>query len=254
MLKRFIKTCPLLSRINLEQNPVLCDIKDSLLIEEKSFQNPISILLQLLNEKSTQSIELYLNFLLNITSIFIKLRQTIEQYQIKSIYLINSIHNQCQQYYEQKIIKPIEISEPTLPITNNMKNISADEQSFDAHFQRPRTPSARIRQVWQPQPQIFSKTTTITELPRQNSSRSSSVASSRVKPSIEPLSLESRAHLITNEWDFAPSSSTAALMLKRAEKMKWNAERKHKREHLDAYQRLQKARQNEQNTWFITIS
>ncbi|CAF5084156.1 unnamed protein product, partial [Rotaria sp. Silwood1] len=26
----------------------------------------------------------------------------------------------------------------------------------------------------------------------------------------------------------------------------WNAERKHKREHLDAYQRLQKARQNEQ--------
>ncbi|CAF3598690.1 unnamed protein product [Rotaria sordida] len=315
ILKRFIKTCPLLSRINLEQNPVLCDIKDSLLIEEKSCQNPLSILPQSLNEKSSQSIELYLNFLSNITSMFIKLRQTIEQYQIEPIHLIKSIHNQCQQYYEQKIIEPIKISEPILPVTNNMKNISADEQciirlqahwrrrliernlslkwraaqkiqarwrghavrqrirtvrrlfsqqqqqtfdeidlaqfdfdeaAFDARFQRPRTPSVRVQQVWQPQAQIFSKTTSITELPRPNSSRSSSVASSRAKPFIEPLSIEARTQLITNEWGFAPSSSTAALMLKRAERMKWNAERKHKREHLDAYQRLQKARQNEQ--------
>ncbi|CAF2408190.1 unnamed protein product [Rotaria sp. Silwood2] len=315
MLKRFLKTCPSLCRINLEQNPVLCDIKDSSLIEEKSSRNPISILPQSLNEKSSQSIQLYLNFLSNITSMFIKLRQTIEQYQIEPIHLINSIHNRCQQYYEQKIIEPIEISEPILPVTNDIKNISVEEQSiirlqahwrrrliernlslkwraaqkiqahwrgyavrqrmrsvrhlfsqqqpqtfdeidltqfdfdeaaFDARFQRPRTPSARVRQVWQPQPQIFSKTTTITELLRPNSSRSSSAASSRAKPLIEPLSIQARTDLITNEWGFAPSSSTAALMLKRAEKMKWNAERKHKREHLDAYQRLQKARQNEQ--------
>ncbi|CAF3397583.1 unnamed protein product [Rotaria sp. Silwood1] len=316
MLKRFLLNCPLLCHINLEQNPVLCDIKDSFLIEEKSSRNPISILPQSLNEKSSQSIQLYLNYLSNITSMFIKLRQTLEQYQIEPIHLIKSIHDQCQQYYEQKIIEPIEISEPILSDNNNnTENILAKEQSiirlqahwrrrliernlllkcraaqkiqaywrgyavrqrihtvrrlysqqeqqtfdeidltqfdfdevaFDARFQRPRTPSARIRQVWQPQPQIFSKTTTITELPRPNSSRSSSAASSRAKPVIEPLSIQARTNLIANEWGFEPTSSTAALMLKRAERMKWNAERKHKREHLDAYQRLQKARQNEQ--------
>ncbi|CAF5077518.1 unnamed protein product [Rotaria sp. Silwood1] len=222
MLKRFLLNCPLLCHINLEQNPVLCDIKDSFLIEEKSSRNPISILPQSLNEKSSQSIQLYLNYLSNITSMFIKLRQTLEQYQIEPIHLIKSIHDQCQQYYEQKIIEPIEISEPILSDNNNnnnTKNILAKEQSiirlqahwrrrliernlllkcraaqkiqaywrgyavrqrihtvrrlysqqeqqtfdeidltqfdfdevaFDARFQRPRTPSARIRQVWQP--------------------------------------------------------------------------------------------------------
>ncbi len=44
--------------------------------------------------------------------------------------------------------------------------------------------------------------------------------------------MPSRTNAIANEWGFTPSSTTAALMLKRAEKMKWNAERKHKREHM----------------------
>jgi hypothetical protein len=47
--------------------------------------------------------------------------------------------------------------------------------------------------------------------------------------------MPARTTLITNEWGFTPSSSTAALMLKRAEKMKWNAERKHKRDHMGLF-------------------
>jgi hypothetical protein len=90
----------------------------------------------------------------------------------------------------------------------------------------------RVQQVWQSQHHVLAKTTTITELPRPHSSRSSSAASSHAKPLIEPLSMQSRTNAIANEWGFTPSSTTAALMLKRAEKMKWNAERKHKREHM----------------------
>jgi hypothetical protein len=111
IIKRFIKACPLLSRINLEQNPVVCDITDSFDLKNKSFTNPITLLPQLLSEQSSKSIEFYLKFLSNITLMFITLRQTIEQYQIEPFDLIESIHHQCQQYYEQKIIEPI------LPIT-----------------------------------------------------------------------------------------------------------------------------------------
>ncbi|CAF5055759.1 unnamed protein product, partial [Rotaria magnacalcarata] len=243
---------------------------------------------------------------------FIRLRQTIEQHQIEPFTILKSIHTRCQQYYEQKIIEPMEIFEPVIP-DNNLKILSVQEQSvirlqahwrrrlverilfrkwraaqkmqacwrgyalrqrmrnvrclfsqqqqtfdevdlsqfdfdeaaFDARFQRPRTPTTRVRQVWQSQPKVFPKTTMITELPHPNSSRSSSAASSRAKPIVEPLSIQARTNLITDEWGFSPSSSTAALMLKRAEKMKWNSERKHKREHMDAYQRLQIARQSE---------
>ena len=90
-------------------------------------------------------------------------------------------------------------------------------------------------------------TTVVTELPRPRSSRSnSSAASSRAKPVIEPLSLATRTNNIATEGGFTPSSTTAALMLKRAERMKWNAERKQKRQHLDPFQRLQMARNNEQ--------
>jgi hypothetical protein len=49
---------------------------------------------------------------------------------------------------------------------------------------------------------------------------------------IEPLVIPSRTNQIADEWGFTPSSSTAALMLKRAERMKWNVERKHKRDHM----------------------
>jgi hypothetical protein len=105
------------------------------------------------------------------------------------------------------------------------------------------------------------------------------VASSRAKPLIEPLTMPSRTHLIANEWGLTPSSSTAALMLKRAEKMKWNVERKHKREQmgeqllsisfdltyhcmyvcmyvcmLDALQRLEVARQNEQTPGSLRLA
>lgn len=140
------------------------------------------------------------------------------------------------------------------------------QAAFDARFQRPRTPVAHIRQVWQPLVENLSKTTTAVDFTRPNSSHSSSVASSRAKPLVEPLVMPSRTNQIADEWGFTPSSSTAALMLKRAERMKWNVERKHKREHMgecfhsamtihaapltlhrtDAYQRLQMARQHEQ--------
>ena len=70
------------------------------------------------------------------------------------------------------------------------------------------------------------------ELSRPRSSRSSSAASSRAKPVIEPLAMASKTNQIADEWGFTPSSSTAALMLKRAERMKWNVERKHKRDQM----------------------
>jgi hypothetical protein len=121
IIKRFIKACPLLSRINLEQNPVLCDMTESLDIKNKSFTNPITLLPQSLTDQSSESIELYLNFLSNITSLFITLRQTIEQYQTEPFDLIKSIHKQCQQYYEHKIIEPI-LPTPTMKgILNYLK-------------------------------------------------------------------------------------------------------------------------------------
>lgn len=110
------------------------------------------------------------------------------------------------------------------------------QAAFDARFQRPRTPVTRTRHVWQqPQQHVLSKTNSITELVLPNSSRTSSVASSRAKPIIEPFAMPSRVDVIANEWGFTPSSSTAALMLKRAEKMKWNAERKQKRQHMGMF-------------------
>jgi hypothetical protein len=115
-IKRFIKACPLLSRINLEQNPVVCDITDALDLKNKSSTNPITLLPQ-----SSESIELYLKFLSSITSMFVTLRQTIEQYQIEPFDLIKSIHNQCQQYYEEKIIAPIPLETTTKGILNNLK-------------------------------------------------------------------------------------------------------------------------------------
>ncbi|CAF1071718.1 unnamed protein product [Adineta steineri] len=314
IVKRFINTCPILSRLNLEQNPVVCDINETLIPENKSFKSPLSVLPHLSIEKSTELIQLYLTFLSNMTSMLIKLRQIIEHYQTEPFTLLKSIHNQCQQYYEQKKIEPIEISQMIIP-TNEIKVLSEkekgivrlqahwrrkllerklkqrqqaaqkiqarwrgyvlrqrmrtvrryhsqqqqtfdeidltefefDEAAFDARFQRPRTPVTRIKEVWQSQQHsILPTPIIITELPLQNSPRSSSAASSRAKPIVEPLDMSSRPQEMTNEWGFTPSSSTAALMLKRAQKMKWNAERRHKRQHMDAYQRLQMARNNEQ--------
>ena len=72
---------------------------------------------------------------------FITLRQTIEQYQTEPFHLIKSIQNQCQQYYEQKIIEPIEIHEPVLPITTTKgtSELSPEEQRIirlQAHWRR----------------------------------------------------------------------------------------------------------------------
>jgi len=94
---------------------------ESLDIKNKSFTNPITLLPQSLTDQSSESIELYLNFLSNITSLFITLRQTIEQYQTEPFDLIKSIHKQCQQYYEHKIIEPI-LPTPTMKgILNYLK-------------------------------------------------------------------------------------------------------------------------------------
>lgn len=112
-IKRFIKACPLLSRMNLEQNPVLCDIKDSFDFTNKSYTNPINLLPHLSIEQTSEAIESYLNFLSNITKMLITLRQIIEQYQTEPFDLIKIIHNQCQNYYEQKIIEP---TPPMIPI------------------------------------------------------------------------------------------------------------------------------------------
>ncbi len=120
-MKRLTKFCPLLSRINLEQNPVLCDITDSLEIKDKTLTNPITLLPQLSTEQSSESIELYLNFLANITSMLVKLRQTIEQHQTEPFDLMKSIHYHCQQYYEQKIIEPIPVEITTKGIFNDLK-------------------------------------------------------------------------------------------------------------------------------------
>ena len=94
---------------------------------------------------------------------------------------------------------------------------------------------ARLRQVWQPHTDVLAKPRTMVELPRPSSTHSSSAASSRAKPLIEPLTMPSRTNLIADEWGLTPTSTTAALMLKRAERMKWNVERKHKREHMGMF-------------------
>ena len=91
---------------------------------------------------------------------------------------------------------------------------------------------ARVRQVWQSQHGILPSPIQLTELSRPNSGRASSAASSRAKPIVDPLDMSARPIMMTNEWGFTPSSTTAALMLKRAQKMKWNAERRHKRQHM----------------------
>ncbi|CAF0912178.1 unnamed protein product [Adineta ricciae] len=313
IVKRFVKTCPSLCRLNLEQNPVLCDINETLVSEKKSPTNPITLLPNFSTNKSTESIQLYLTFLSNITSVLIKLRQTVEQCQTEPFHLLKLIQNQCQQYYEQKKVEPVELSE-IIKLSSEPKELSPKEQSiirlqahwrrrlmeqnldkcqqaaqkiqarwrgyvvrqrmynvrhfhssqqqtfdeidltqfefdeaaFDAKFQRPQTPVARVRQVWQSQHGILPSPIQITELSRPNSGRASSTASSRAKPIVEPLDMSARPIMMTNEWGFTPSSTTAALMLKRAQKMKWNAERRQKRQHMDAFQRLQMARNNEQ--------
>ncbi|CAF1250746.1 unnamed protein product [Adineta ricciae] len=313
IVKRFVKTCSSLCRLNLEQNPVLCDINETLVSEKNSPTNPITLLPNFSTNKSTESIQLYLSFLSNITSVLIKLRQTVEQCQTEPFHLLKLIQNQCQQYYEQKKVEPVELSE-IINLSSEPKELSPKEQSiirlqahwrrrlmeqnldkrqqaaqkiqarwrgyvvrqrmysvrhfhssqqqtfdeidltqfefdeaaFDAKFQRPRTPVARVRQVWQSQHGILPSPIQISELSRPNSGRASSAASSRAKPIVEPLDMSARPVMMTNEWGFTPSSTTAALMLKRAQKMKWNAERRQKRQHMDAFQRLQMARNNEQ--------
>ncbi len=120
-MKRLTKFCPLLSRVNLEQNPVLCDKNDSLEIKEKNFINPITLLPQLSTEQSSESIELYLDFLTSMTSMLITLRKTIEQHQTEPMDLMKSIHHRCQQYYEQKIIEPIPVEMTTKGIFNDLK-------------------------------------------------------------------------------------------------------------------------------------
>ncbi|CAF4418877.1 unnamed protein product, partial [Adineta steineri] len=74
-----------------------------------------------------------------------------------------------------------------------------DEAAFDARFQRPRTPVTRTKEVWQSQQHsILPTPIIITELPLQNSPRSSSTASSRAKPIVEPLDMSSRPQEMTN--------------------------------------------------------
>ena len=111
IVKRFVKTSPSLCRLNLEQNPVLCDISETLVSEKKSPTNPMTLLPNFSTNKSTESIQLYLTFLSNITSVLIKLRQTVEQCQTEPFHLLKIIQNQCEQYYEQKKVEPVELSE-----------------------------------------------------------------------------------------------------------------------------------------------
>ena len=107
--------------MNIEHNPVLCDITDSLFIEKKSSDGPLSILPYSFTEKSSESIQLYLYFLSNVTSLFIQVRQTVEQYQSEPFDLIKSIHNHCQQYHEGRMTEPIEevktVSQPSPSMT-----------------------------------------------------------------------------------------------------------------------------------------
>lgn len=102
-----MKICPFLSRINLEQNPVLHDVTESLEMKSKAVKSPLTLLPQSSTGQSTESIELYLNFLATITSMLVTLRQTIEQHQIEPFDLMETIHHHCQQYHEHKIIEPI---------------------------------------------------------------------------------------------------------------------------------------------------
>jgi len=132
IIKRFIKSSALLARLNLEQNPVLCDLTDGgFELKNNELKSPISLLPQ-----STTSIESYLNFLSNITQLFILLRQTVEQYQIEPFDIINSIHNQCQQYYEQKVIEPIVIEALKTPETSVLTPDELNIVRLQAHWRR----------------------------------------------------------------------------------------------------------------------
>ena len=132
-VKRLMKICPFLSRINLEQNPVLHDMAEPLEMKSKSSKSPLTLLPQSSTGQSTESIELYLNFLSTITSMLVTLRQTIERHQTEPLDSMETIHHHCQQYHEQKIIEPIPQETPTKSI------VSPEEQSIirlQAHWRR----------------------------------------------------------------------------------------------------------------------
>ena len=81
-VKRLVKICPSLSRVNLEKNPVLHDLTEPLETNAKTSKSPLTLLPQSSStEQSSESIEFYLHFLSTMTSMFVRLRQTIEQYQ-----------------------------------------------------------------------------------------------------------------------------------------------------------------------------
>lgn len=153
IIKRFIKPCPLLARLNLEQNPVLCDLTEGIDMKNKDLKHPISLLPQSSSDQSTQSIESYLNFLSNLTSLFILLRQTIEQYQTEPFDIMNSIQNQCQQYLEQKIIEPI-IVETTqkdtsvVPTPEEQSSIRLQAQLAEQNLQKRQRAARLIQAYW----------------------------------------------------------------------------------------------------------
>ena len=121
MMNKFIQACPVLTRLNLEHNPLLYD---TVSFDTSHFSASTSILLlpHLSNGSSSESIQSYLNFLTNISSMFIQLRQTIEQYQTEPFDLLKSIHHHCQQYSEAKKVELMPISTPVIVPTNKGKS------------------------------------------------------------------------------------------------------------------------------------
>ena len=133
MMKTFIEHCPRLIHLNLEQNPVLFDLTsiDSLLSSSNVVNQPVSLLPRSVDEISSESIEFYLQFLENITSMFITLRQTIEQFQFEPDHLLKSIYHHCDEYIQAKNI--------SVPIQSETLKISPREESIiriQCHWRR----------------------------------------------------------------------------------------------------------------------
>ena len=136
-LKEFISHCPLLARLNVEQNPLQFDrvtFDTSRYMNEGQRINPLSLLPRLLEKPSSQAIRLYLNFLSNVTTMLINLRQTIEQGQSEPFGMVQSIYHRCQRYGEEE---PLVVPEPT-PHEPTTKDLPQDRGivRLQAHWRR----------------------------------------------------------------------------------------------------------------------
>lgn len=147
-IQKFVGNCASLTFLNLEQNPVVHDklsINSKLLCMPSTTIQPIQLLPNWNETPSTQTIEIYLEFLSSITSMCIELRQTIEKYQYEPRDLLTSIHERCNQYKSTEPIissETVSISKPVSP----SESVSSSELVSTSKPMTTSEPEFRIQQ------------------------------------------------------------------------------------------------------------